>query len=331
MAKNFRPTGQDRFNFLTGLIAYLAHNKNSHISKVAKHFEVSEDYIREAISTINVTATQFSQYEEEQYYYFIDIDVLEETGIVEIVLQSGFEDVPRLSGRQASAIAAGLTYLATLPDFSNQKEISELLELLNQGTAVNSVRVIDYKPGTVDSSAALIRQAMLNGHRISCTYMNQRGEKSEREIDPLRLDPRGELWYLRGYCLKNGELRNFRLDHMSNVTELSVAICAEAKSIGDIVDEEYTASETDIKVTVEVDPEAYSLIGDFAADSVEIDSKTGRARAVIKVGYLPSLGRVINHYGGAARVIEPQSAREVVRNYALAALGKPTEDQLGED
>jgi proteasome accessory factor C len=328
MSKNFRPTGQERFNFIASLIAYVIHNDYSTVTEVANHFEVSEDYVRDAISTMVNTASL--RPDMEQTYYMYDEDELDD-GVIHLIQKDGFDEVPKLSGRQASALAAGLTYLSTLPDFTNQDEIAELLDLLGQGSAVDAVQIFDYKPGTVDADAAVIRRAILSGHRITCEYVNQRGEKSTREIDPIRLDPRGELWFLKGYCLKNKALRNFRLDHMRAAEELQVPICDEAKAIGEIVDDEYTSSETDIEVTVEVEPEAYSLISDFAAEIQDNDSKTGKVRAIMKVGYLPTLGRVINHYGGAARVLAPESARKVVRNYALTALGRPIDDQLTED
>lgn len=328
MAKNFRPTGQERFNFIASLIAYVIHNDYSSISDVANHFEVSEDYVRDALSTMVNTASLRPEMEET--YYMYDEDELEE-GYIHLIQVDGFDAVPKLSGRQASAIAAGLSYLSTLPEFTNQEEIAELLELLGKGSAVDAVQIFDYKPGTIDADAAVIRRAILSGQRITCEYMNQRGEKSVREIDPIRLDPRGDLWYLKGYCLKNKALRNFRLDHMRAAEVLDVPISTEARQIGEIVDEEYTASETDIEVTVEVEPEAYSLISDYGAEIEDQDTKTGRVRAVIKVGYLPSLGRVINHYGGAARVLAPDAARKVVRNYALTALGRKLDEQLSED
>jgi proteasome accessory factor C len=328
MAKNFRPTGQERFNFIAALIAYVIHNDYSPITEVAKHFEVSEEYVRDALSTMVNTASLRS--DMEQTYYMYDEDELEE-GFIHLIQHDGFDSVPKLSGRQASAISAGLSYLMSFPDFTNQEEIAELLSLLGQGSAVDAVQILEYKPGTIDADASVIRRAILSGHRISCEYVNQRGEKSVREIDPIRLDPRGELWFLKGYCLKNRELRNFRLDHMRSATELEVSISDEARSIGNIVDEEYTTSDTDIEVVVEVEPEAYSLITDFAAEIQTSDPKTGKVRAALKVGYLPTLGRVINHYGGAARVISPESARRVVRNYALTALGRPMDEQLSED
>jgi proteasome accessory factor C len=328
MAKIAKPTSQERFNFIASLIAYVIHNDYSSIKEVAEHFEVSEVYVREAISTMVNTASLRPEMEET--YYMYDEDELEK-GVIHLIQTDGFVDVPKLSGRQASAIAVGLNYLNSLPNFSNSAEIEELLNLLGQGSASDAVQIIDYKPGTIDADAAVIRQAMINGNRISCEYINQRGEKSTREIDPIRLDPNGELWFLKGYCLKNKELRNFRLDHMRAATELDVAISAEAREIGNEIEEEYVASETDVEVVIEVEPEAFGLLTDFGAQIDETESKTGKTRATIKVGYLPTLGRVINQYGGAARVLAPESARKAVRNYALTALGRPMDESLSED
>ncbi|MEY4617852.1 MAG: hypothetical protein RL101_38 [Actinomycetota bacterium] len=328
MAKIAKPTSQERFNFIASLIAYVIHNDYSSIKEVAEHFEVSEVYVREAISTMVNTASLRPEMEET--YYMYDEDELEK-GVIHLIQTDGFVDVPKLSGRQASAIAVGLNYLNSLPNFSNSAEIEELLNLLGQGSASDAVQIIDYKPGTIDADAAVIRQAMINGNRISCEYINQRGEKSTREIDPIRLDPNGELWFLKGYCLKNKELRNFRLDHMRAATELDVAISAEAREIGNEIEEEYVASETDVEVVIEVEPEAFGLLTDFGAEIDETESKTGKTRATIKVGYLPTLGRVINQYGGAARVLAPESARKAVRNYALTALGRPMDESLSED
>ncbi|MEY3845988.1 MAG: hypothetical protein RJA66_255, partial [Actinomycetota bacterium] len=51
------------------------------------------------------------------------------------------------------------------------------------------------------------------------------------------------------------------------------------------------------------------------------DIGSGTIRTQIMVGHLPNLGRLIAKYGGAAKVIAPPEAREIVRNYALSALG----------
>ena len=324
MAKAKRPTGSDRFNFLLPFIGYIMNNNYVTIAEAAAHFEVSEEYVREAISTLTVTATQRSDGGEDLYYNF-DPSLLEEDGTISLLERNGVEAAPKLSAKQAAALAAGLSMLSTLPEFAQQKEIAELLDLISRGSTTNAPAIIHYQPGTVDADAAVIREAMLNGHRISCDYVNNRGEQSTREIDPIRLDPRGGLWFLRGYCHINKELRNFRLDHMRAAKELHIDICAEALQIQEIDDAEYIAAETDVEVTIEVQPEAYSMLGDFSAENQVRNSKNGTVRATIKIGYLPYLGKVIARYGGAARVLAPESARQVVREYAQLALEEPVD------
>jgi proteasome accessory factor C len=317
MSKAGRPNASERYNFLMPLIGFLMRNDGVKIAAVAAHFEVSEQYVRDAITTLNSTASQKSASFEETYYY---IEV-EDDGTTFLSQADVIEDAPRLSARQASAIAAGLGILSALPEFSSEGEIAELLEILARGTTESAPAAIHFRPGTVDADAAEIRRAMLNNHRIRCEYRNIRGEQSVRDIDPIRLDPHGDIWYLRGYCLTNKQLRNFRLDHMRAAEELDIEICDEAKAIQEIDDEAYIASESDVEVTVELDPEAQAMLGDFAATIVKTDSKNNTVTALIKIGYLPYLGRVIAQYGGAARVIAPENAKLVVRNYALTALG----------
>lgn len=317
MSKAGRPNASERYNFLMPLIGFLMRNDGVKIAAVAAHFEVSEQYVRDAITTLNSTASQKSVSFEETYYY---IEV-EDDGTTFLSQADVIEDAPRLSARQASAIAAGLGILSALPEFSSEGEIAELLEILARGTTESAPAAIHFRPGTVDADAAEIRRAMLNNHRIRCEYRNIRGEQSVRDIDPIRLDPHGDIWYLRGYCLTNKQLRNFRLDHMRAAEELDIEICDEAKAIQEIDDEAYIASESDVEVTVELDPEAQAMLGDFAATIVKTDSKNNTVTALIKIGYLPYLGRVIAQYGGAARVIAPENAKLVVRNYALTALG----------
>ena len=317
MSKAGRPNASERYNFLMPLIGFLMRNDGIKISAVAAHFEVSEQYVREAITTLNSTASQKSASFEETYYY-IDI---EDDASIYLSQADVIEDAPRLSARQASAIAAGLGILSALPEFSSEGEIAELLDILARGTTESAPAAIHFRPGTVDADAAEIRRAMLNNHRIECEYRNIRGEQSVRQIDPIRLDPHGDIWYLRGYCLTNMQLRNFRLDHMRAAKELDIEICEEARAIQEIDDEAYIASASDVEVTVELDPEAQAMLGDFAATILKTDSKNNTVTALIKIGYLPYLGKVIAQYGGAARVLSPDNAKQVVRNYALTALG----------
>jgi proteasome accessory factor C len=108
---------------------------------------------------------------------------------------------------------------------------------------------------------------------------------------------------------------------MRNAKPTETPISQEAKS-AELVDDIYTAAESDTVVTLEVDPEAYSLIFDFKpVEEPETVSKTVK-RFKIKVGDVRNLGRVIARFGGSARVISPEIARQSVRDFALNALGE---------
>ena len=177
-------------------------------------------------------------------------------------------------------------------------------------------------PGSIEAGADTLRQAILSNRAISCEYINRKQEKTVREIEPLRIDLENGVWYLRGYCPINQGVRNFLIEHMRAIQILDREISDVASKVGEIEDATYVAAVTDTTVTVEVAPEAYRLITEFQAVNEPKDVGSGTIRAEIKVGHLPNLGRLIAKYGGAARVISPAEARDVVRNYALSVLGE---------
>jgi proteasome accessory factor C len=176
--------------------------------------------------------------------------------------------------------------------------------------------------GQRDSDLVAIREAMASGVTITCDYLNLKGETTlGRALEPLRIDSQGEVIYLRAWCPINLGVRSFRLDRMRNAKPTNTAISAEALG-AELVEEIYTANETDTVVTLEVDPEAYSLIFDFKpVEEPENVSKTVK-RFKINVGDVRNLGRVIARFGGAARVISPEIAKLSVRDFALNALGE---------
>lgn len=93
-------------------------------------------------------------------------------------------------------------------------------------------------------------------------------------------------------------------------------------NIDELSDLAYNPGEFDHDVVVEVSPEAYSLVSQFAVLHEPKRVSDGVLRVTIKVGRLEHLGKLIAKYGGAAKVIEPELARNIVRDYALIALGR---------
>ena len=311
--------GEDRYNFLLALVGYLGHRGEVSLDEVSSHFDLEADYIVKALKSLNEATAQVGGFEEWPFY--VDIDLLEE-GTVALTTAEVIDDVPRLSTRQAAAISAGLGYLASIPEFAGNNDIQDLMRKISTGSSRGAAEVISVAPGSIEAGADTLRQAILSNRAITCEYINRKQEKTVREIEPLRIDLENGVWYLRGYCPINQGVRNFLIEHMRAIQILEREISDVASKVGEIEDATYVAAVTDTTVTVEVTPEAYRLITEFQAVNEPKDVGSGTIRAEIKVGHLPNLGRLIAKYGGAARVISPAEARDVVRNYALSVLGE---------
>ena len=317
----FSLPGDERYNTLMSVVALLQREGEMHIDELAEHFSLSRKTMRSMLGTINVTSFM-PRNSEEQLPYFIDLErVDEEDGIVCLELDEGPQGVPLITAAQSIALRSGLQYLKALPGFENSKDIDELVELLQ--TAQPDADEISVNHGKVDADLAVIRHAILANKRITCHYVNTRGEESDREIDPLLLVAGEEHWYLRGYCLRRQEVRSFRLDHMVDARVLDVDRSEAALNAAASIDETapiYSPKDTDVEVTLELAPEAYKLAAMFT--TIEEPAKSGDENITVKIrlGYLPDLGPLVCRFGVHARVIAPAEAREVVRQFALQSL-----------
>lgn len=309
----------DRFNLTVSLIAYLdRQERDVTFAEAATHFQCTRGDIAKAARDINRIAPDVGGMETGMA--LLDIDELDNE-VLSLLEADHLTEVPRISVRQAAAVAAGLSYLGSMPGFEGDPEIAELLTLLSGEESGG--QVLSVREAQVDPDVEVIRKALLSGQAIECEYVNQRGERKLRELDPLRLDPRPDNWYLRAWCPNSRESKTFRLDRMKNSRVIEREIAPEARSAAAAEDSLYIAKETDTEVLVEVDPEAYRLIAESAdVEALAANGKNaGTVRATIRVGYLPNIGHLIARYGGAARVVAPAEAKKYALDYALMAMG----------
>ena len=322
MPKSSSLSGTDRYNFMLALTGYLISNRQQRIEDVAKHFQVTEKEISSAAVTISLSGVGLYRPDE---LFFLDYDLLEE-GIVDLSFAPALEAVPRLSTRQAAAIASGLAYLVELVDPADQNEITELLRILGKGALGQKDLPFMVQPVRGDADLAKARLAVAERRAIKCSYRNSTGEVSDREIEPIRLESRESNWYLRGFCRTNNEDRIFRLDRMRDISVLEGF--TQRSSHSKESEEIYAIRDTDTEVLFEVDPEAFSLIADYKPDFEIRGNKSVQVR--IPIGQLDNLGRIVARYSGKVRVLSPEVARQAVRDFASAALGELPPEQEAE-
>lgn len=313
MPKSASLSGADRYNFMLALTGYLISHRQQKLSDLAQHFEVTEKEIKSAVVTISLSGVGMYRPDE---LFFLDYDLLEE-GIVDLSFAPTLEAVPRLSTRQAAAIASGLAYLVDLVDPADQEQINELLEILGRGALSTKELPFMVQPNRGDQDLALARQAVAESRVLKCSYINSSGEVSDREIEPQLLESRESNWFVRGFCRTNQEPRVFRLDRMRQIELLDTF---EERLITDGESSQiYEVRETDTEVLFEVQPEAFGLIADYKPDYEISGNKAVQVK--IPIGELGTLGRIVSRYSGKVRVLAPESARQAVREFAQRALG----------
>jgi len=329
-------SGDDQFNFLISLIGLIQREGEIHIEDAAARLGLSREAVRKGMETL-VKSGGVRKDGHELLPFNFDWDLFDQEGVLTFLESGIIEDAPRISMRQASAIAAGLSYLRALPEFASESEIDELIALLASSQPATTPPTIAYESASVGADVATLRRAILSQRQMTCNYINQRGEASDRTLEPLRLDLQSSRWYLRAWCPVTEQVKSFRLDRMTSVQLLdSARSAAAAAALAELDEEEdrlYIPGEHDTDVVVEVDPEAYELVAEYTQLNTPTSDSNGTIRVTIKVGYLPNLGHLITRFGGAARVISPAIARDIVHNYALESLGEatPSSKALNED
>ncbi len=314
MPKSSKISGTERYNFMLALTGYLIQNRQQKIADVANHFGISEQEIHDAVVTISLSGVGMYRPDE---LFFLDYDLLEE-GIVDVSFAPTLESVPRLSTRQAAAIASGLSYLESVLDESDRVEVAELMNLLSDGGKRTSEMPFKVHPSRVDVEVTLTRQAISEDRLLSCSYINAANEVTSRQIEPISMESNDSIWYLRGYCRNKKEVRVFRLDRMRDIAleneKLVRAKYPEIDSSGI-----YSVSDSDTNVVFDIDPEGFGMLADYKPEYPAVGDKT--LRVSIPIGDISTLGRVVSKYSGDVRVIEPEAARRVVFEYANRALG----------
>jgi proteasome accessory factor C len=299
---------------MLALTGYLIQNRQQKIEDVAKHFGVSEQEIRDAVVTISLSGVGMYRPDE---LFFLDYDLLEE-GIVDVSFAPTLESVPRLSTRQAAAIASGLSYLESVLDDQDKVEVAELMYLLSGGGKRTSELPFKVHPSRVDLEVTLSRQAISEDRLLSCSYINAANEVSSRQIEPIAMESNDSIWYLRGYCRTKKEVRVFRLDRMRDIA-LDEKTLIRAKYSEIDASRIYSVSESDTDVVFDIDPAGFGMLADYKPEYPAVGDKT--LRVTIPIGDISTLGRVVSKYSGHVRVLEPEAARRVVFEYASRALG----------
>ena len=300
-------TNQDLFGIALSISGYLEHNNNEvTVEQACEHFDISKTQLRKLISTLftleNLKTTDF--------YFDFDLQAFDKKGVLRLNRKALITDPPKLSNQQVSALAMGLEYLSSFEGLANDADLNRLMQIFG-ATKKTTAPLADK-----GEKLGMLREAITSETQIECDYINTRGERGKRILEPLRIDLVNGLYYLRAYCPKNEAVRSFRLDRMKKPELLTETLSNQARQAS-LSDEINLATESEKLVEVAVDLQAKDFFRSFSSEEtpeLREDKLVGR----VYTGDYSSLARHVIARAGKVRVLAPAEAVEAVATAARA-------------
>ena len=318
--KPVRSAGENLVLFLA-LVPYVMDRGEVSVAEAAKQFARSEADIRRAVELIACAGIPGDSAAYLHADLFdIDWDALESEGLIRFQQTLVIESQPQFSPRELAALIAGLQYVAAHPRYGEREDVQRLLGKLRRASGQSVADTMVVKSSQVEASRELLASAIDRGHRVSFDYVSASGESETRQVDPIALEARDDVWYLRGWCHTRQALRVFRLDRMAAPEELDDPVVDHPDVDTPESWQIFQPSDSDLMVTVECDEQALPIIAEYLDRASPPELRDGRYSATIPFAHQRSLVRFAAAHSGLVRIIGPEAAKKAVAAYAQAAL-----------
>jgi proteasome accessory factor C len=297
-----------RLSRLLSMVPWLVQRPGIPIEDAAAHFGISERELVRDLELLFVCGTPGH----------LPDDLIEaewESGRVFVGNADTIAKPLRLAVDEAVALLAGLRTLLDLPGLGDrqtvQSAIAKLAAQTQQLGGSADLLSVDLRSADGQDQATLreLRRALSARRRVWLRYLvPSRDESTTREVDPLQVTSIDGHWYLEGWCYRAESRRLFRVDRIVELRVLDLpADPPEAAS--DPVerasgDRLFTPSETDLVVTLDLDPVARWVAEYYPVESTE-QRPDGVTRVRLRAASSGWVPRLVSKLAGAARVVEP--------------------------
>ena len=319
-AKGLTPAS-DNLMLLLSLVPYVLDRTEVSVSEAAAHFRRAETDIVRAVELIACAGVPGDSRAYSHLDLFdIDWDLFEAEGRITFWNTVALDHKPQFSAKEASALIAGLQYLAVHPAYAGRTDVQQLTDKLRAGSAPGANDRLRVVNAAAEARLEALGDAIDRSLSVTMTYHNKRGESAERRIDPLRLESRDSLWYVRAYCHTRTELRTFRVDHMDNVSVGPTAQETHDDASTSFAESLFEPSADDVIVTLECASEALPLIADYLPRGFRAPSGQDTMILEVPFAHYGSLTRFVASFPGLVTVLGPPSAVGAVHSFAEKAL-----------
>ena len=176
-------------------------------------------------------------------------------------------------------------------------------------------------PSARDDILEVLEQAVFHRQRCQMTYFSlNRGEVTERKVDPYGLLFRERAWYLVAYCHRRSEVVLFRTDRIRKIQPLDEAfVIPEGFSLDDYMANAWEVERgQEVTVTIRFSAAAAPLIREakWHASQALRELPDGSLEMTVTTGGRHALMRWVLGFAGEAVVVAPEEIRREVAEMA---------------
>ncbi|HEX3517947.1 MAG TPA: WYL domain-containing protein, partial [Solirubrobacteraceae bacterium] len=285
------------------------------MSEVCERLQLSDEELREDVNVLNVVNFGGGS-------YVLYAEIKEETGEIEVdpePYSDNFDRPARLLPVEAKALVAAIDLIGEhIPEGSLTSARKKIVAALGEDPMEQGLQVAP--TGGDDSDVArLVSKAIVSRHLIELEYYKQNeDELTRRRVEPYALTNGREGWYVASFDPERDGVRHFRLDRIKsvNVTEEKFLHRPEVDPAGEVDGwlrtGEVPASRS---ARVWVSPERAR----WSREARRVVEEWSDGSVIVELSFagVDWLVREILKESGDAAVLEPQDAREAVREAAV--------------
>jgi proteasome accessory factor C len=305
----------DRLTRLFALVPYLQNHQGIPLQEVARQFEVSAAQIHKDIETLWVTGTA------DEHGSLIDFDysALEDEGLIYIRDAEFLPRPLRLALNEALALVLGLRTLRVTADADQVAVIDQALAKLEHAVGEAAQAPVDIHLEQIDPAIhSAILRGLADGQRLEIDYAaGSRDERTVRQVDPLRTFTTNGRQYLEAWCLREQDVRIFRLDRMLGATLTGEPAETREAEPRDLAADLFHSDDAPYGI-FDLDPRAHWMVEYYQASESETNGNVIRAKIIgADWDWLVRFGL---RYAGIARIVEPAGLVDDVAAAARSAL-----------
>ncbi|MCA0330103.1 MAG: WYL domain-containing protein [Actinobacteria bacterium] len=316
-------TAAGRLQRLLALVPWLRTHDGTTVVAAAEHFGVSVDTLVEDLNLLIVSG--LPGYGPDQ---LVDIDFFDDEGEITVsnpitVIEPQTLARPlRFSPDEAAALLVALRLLATVPGPHDRGAIASASAKLEKA-AGDAVRAAEGLAVLVDAGAApavrdAVESALASGRQLHIVYVGALDDRTERDVDPLRIVSLDGRVYLEAWCHRAEAMRTFRLDRIESAEVLAAPVAVPSDAVPLDLQRGVLRPEG-APVTLLLAPQVRWIAEEHPVDAVE-EAGDGRLRVVLPLADERWLVRLLLRHGSAIEVLDRPDLAERARADALAAL-----------